>query len=297
MNIVSRTPPGANLSSPETAPLAPLQARPTPPPAPGRHCPGGFPFLELHVPGIPLRVSPSSGLSTWPNILTFIRLVAHVRSFFLFAVKCIFREASSFPEKSQLAAFLPAMSRNVSFSESLPALGVTRVLPAPQMKVRPLLLPEFAFPCVSRVRVFYFHLFMAVLGPVAGSCGVSLVAAGRGLWGARSAAEAARGSAWAGVRSAGSAVVPQSCRSPACGICPDQVWLHASCAGREVSSPLSHQGSGVVLPAFSLLWIVCPTDSFYWIFNSGETLRFITDLNFFADGIIFFPSLCCSSNF
>lgn len=37
---------------------------------------------------------------------------------------------------------------------------------------------------------------------------------------------------------------------------------------QEVSSPLGHQGSsGVVLLAFSLLWIVCPTaDSFsYWI--------------------------------
>ena len=54
-------------------------------------------------------------------------------------------------------------------------------------------------------------LFMAVLGPVAGSCCVSLSAvAGRGLWGTRSAAEAARGlGVGLGLQSAGSAVVPQ----------------------------------------------------------------------------------------
>ena len=48
--------------------------------------------------------------------------MSEVSSFLLSSV--VFREPSSFPEKSQLATFLPATNRNVFFSESLQALGV-----------------------------------------------------------------------------------------------------------------------------------------------------------------------------
>lgn len=230
---------GANLSSPWNSPSCTSAGAPHPTPPPWPPLPrSGFPFPELHVPGIPLRVSPSSGLSTWPNILDTIRLRSSCQKFLpLLAVKCGFQRSKFLSRKSQLAAFLPAMSR-MSLSPNLyrPWVLLFRVFASPQMKVRLLSFCLSLHFLVCRVRVFYFHLFMAVLGPVVGAgCVSPLCCCGARALGRPPAAEAARafgrgaGACERRLRSGASRVlsVPSMWDLPRSGM------AHASCAGRR----------------------------------------------------------------
>ena len=103
---------GTKLSTPLKGPSAGA-----PPPSP--HCPGGFPLPGTSRTGIPLRVSPRSGLSAWPNILDVPPPRSSCQGFFLFAVKCGFQRTKLLPRKVA-AGLLPIQQRTgTSFSPSL----------------------------------------------------------------------------------------------------------------------------------------------------------------------------------
>ena len=148
----------------------------------------------------------------------------------------------------------------------------------------------------------FIYLFMAVLGPRCRELQrVSLSRRSARALGRSLCSSGARGlGVGLGLQRAGSVVVVQGPRwSPACGIFPDQGYGPCHLRWQAVSLPLSHQGSsGVVLLAFSLLWIVCQTTDlfFNWILICRNSL-FTIDLNFCCRQYHFFLLCPLSSNF
>ena len=153
--------------------------------------------------------------------------MSEVSSFLLSSV--VFREPSSFPEKSQLATFLPAMNRNVFFSESLQALGVILFSFCQLLRWKwgcCCCLSLHFLECRECAASVFIYLFMAVLGPRCRELqrvSLSLVALGRslcssgGMW------------AWCGAWAlesrlsgggAGSSLVPSLWDLPRSGIWP-----------------------------------------------------------------------------
>ena len=113
------------------------------------HCPCSFPFPGTSCTWDHSVCScPGLALSRGPTTWTFIHLVAHLGSFFLFAAECNF-ERTKLLSKKVIAGHNPTSNeQECLFPWIFASTGCShsfQFLPIPQMKMSISLLPEFAF--------------------------------------------------------------------------------------------------------------------------------------------------------